>query len=130
MTPAAPVFVIDDEEAVRAALGKLLRAIGVASEMFSSAQDFLERYNGDRGGCLLVDIRMPGMSGLDLLEELHRRDIHLPAIVMTGHTEETSLERLERLRPIGFLEKPFTLDQLKQKLARWHPTEETPSADR
>lgn len=119
MTAPAPVFVIDDEEPVRLALAKLLRALGLTSEMYASAQDFLDHYSGDRAGCLLVDIRMPGMSGLDLLEELRRRGIHLPAIVMTGHTEESALERLETLNPIGFLEKPFTLEQLKQKLARW-----------
>lgn len=119
MTAAAPVFVIDDEEPVRAALAKLLRALGFNSESYASAQEFLDHYSGDHGGCLLVDIRMPGMSGLDLIEELRRRGIDLPAIVMTGHTDESSLERLETLNAIGFLEKPFTLEQLKEKLARW-----------
>ena len=119
MTSSPPVFVIDDEEAVRVALAKLLRVLGLRSELFSSSHDFLERYSGDDRGCLLVDIRMPGMSGLDLIEELRRRGIHLPAIVMTGHTEETALARLETLNPIGFLEKPFTLEQLKEKLDRW-----------
>ena len=119
MIASAPVFVIDDEEAVRVALAKLLRALGLTSELYASAQEFLDHYSRDRGGCLLVDIRMPGMSGLDLIEELRRRGIDLPAIVMTGHTEETSLARLATLNPIGFLEKPFTLDQLKERLARW-----------
>ena len=130
MNDRDPVFVIDDEESVRAALTKLLRAIGVPSETFPSAQAFLDSYTSDRRGCLLVDVRMPGMSGLDLIEELQRRDNRLPAIVMTGHTDEAALERLEALQPIGFLEKPFTLAELKQTLERWHPPAGTPSADR
>jgi len=118
MTDPDPVFVIDDEESVCAALTKLLRAIGVPCETFPSAQAFLDAYTRGRRGCLLVDIRMPGMSGFDLIEELHRRDIRLPAIVMTGHTDAATLDRLETLKPIGFLEKPFTLDDLKQTLER------------
>ncbi len=119
MTVSARVFVIDDEEPVRSALAKLLRVIGFTSELFASAQEFLDRSADAGDGCLLVDIRMPGMSGLDLLEELQRRDIRLPAIVMTGHADEASLRRLATLRPIGFLEKPFTLEQLEQTLATW-----------
>ena len=119
MTDPDLVFVIDDEESVCAALTKLLRAIGIPCETFPSAQAFLDGYTPGRHGCLLVDIRMPGMSGFDLIEELHRRDIHLPAIIMTGHTDAAALERLEALQPIGFLEKPFTLDELKQSLERW-----------
>jgi len=119
MTIVPPVFIVDDEDAVRTALGKLLRAIGVAAETFASAEAFLASYTDGRDGCLLVDLRMPGMSGLDLIEELQRRGVRLPSIVMTGHADEASLEeRLEALRPIGFLEKPFTLAQLKQMLDR------------
>ena len=70
MNPNPPVFVIDDEEPVRVSLGKLLRALGVPSQTFPSAEAFLASYAGDGAGCLLVDIRMPGMSGLDLIEEL------------------------------------------------------------
>lgn len=119
MNAAPPVFVVDDEEGVRASLGRLLRAIGVPSETFASAEEFLASEAPRRTGCLLVDIRMPGMSGLDLIEELHRRHIDLPAIVMTGHTDEASLERMAALGTIGFLEKPFTLADLKTVLARW-----------
>ena len=121
MNAAPPVFVIDDEEGVRVSLGRLLRAIGVPPETFASAEEFLASEAERRPGCLLVDIRMPGMSGLDLIEELQRRQVRLPAIVMTGHTDEASLERLATLGTIGFLEKPFTLADLKVMLARWRP---------
>jgi len=119
MTSKLPIFVIDDEEPVRAALGKLLRVVGIPSEMFESAEAFLDSYTDGRDGCLLVDLRMPGMSGLDLIEELQLRGIRLPAIVMTGHADEASLERMETLQPIGFLEKPFTLADLKDRLSQW-----------
>jgi len=114
----AHAFVIDDEEVVRSGLGRLLEAIGMTSRGFASAEAFLEYYRADEPACLIVDIRMPGMSGLDLLEVLQARGSRMPAIVITGHTDEGSLKRLERLRTVGLLEKPFSLAQLKQMLAR------------
>ena len=110
-------FVVDDEEIVRGSLGRLLRAIGVPNTGFGSAEAFLAGYSGEPG-CLIVDIRMPGMSGLDLLEELQRRGVTLPAIVITGHTDERSLQRLSSLRIVGLLEKPFSTAMLKAMLAR------------
>jgi FixJ family two-component response regulator len=111
-------FVVDDEEIVRNSLSRLLRAIGVPSSGFASAEAFLAACRGDEPGCLIVDIRMPGMSGLDLLEVLQTRGSMMPAIVITGHTDEGSLERLKRLKAVGLLEKPFSLAQLKAMLAR------------
>ena len=111
-------FIVDDEEAVRGSLGRLLRAIGVPSTSFSSAEAFLDHYTGGETGCLLVDIRMPGMSGIDLLEELQRRGSSLAAIVITGHTDEDSLRRLTTLGTVGLLEKPFSLAQLREMLGR------------
>ena len=113
------VFVIDDEEPVRAGLARLLRVIGVASVTFESAESFLEAYDPAIEGCLLVDIRMPGMSGLDLIEELDRRKISIPAIVMTGHADARAMQRLEGLKTMGFLEKPFRVAELKNALGRW-----------
>ena len=121
MSQHPPVFVVDDEEAVRSSLAKLLRALGVPNKTFASAEAFLAADTGE-GGCLLVDIRMPGMSGLDLIEELGRRGRALPAIVMTGHADASSLQRLETLPMIGFLEKPFSVVQLKDILATWRAT--------
>ncbi len=122
MTSRPPVFVIDDEESVRRSLERLLRALGIPSRAFDSAESFLAAYAGDEAGCLLVAIRMPGMSGLDLIAELERRHISLPAIVMTGHTDSTSLKRLDALHTIGFLEKPFSVGQLQDILERWWST--------
>ena len=125
MNPHPPVFVVEDEEPVRSSLERLLRAIGVPATTFASAESFLASYAGEERACLLVDIRMPGMSGLDLLEELARRHVSLPTIVMTGHTDMKSLQRLTALKTIGFLEKPFSIDQLKQVLALWRSTLDT-----
>jgi two-component system response regulator FixJ len=119
MTVNPPVFVIDDEEPVRASLVKLLRAIGFPSHAFPSAAAYLESEVLGVDGCLLLDLRMPGMSGIDLLEELNRRGRSLPAIVMTGHSDPHSLQRLAAFPLIGFLEKPFAIEQLKELLEKW-----------
>ena len=119
MNPNPPVFVIDDEEPVRLSLAKLLRAIGFPSLTFPSATSYLESDAVGVDGCLLLDLRMPGMSGIDLLEELKRRERSMPTIVMTGHTDAQSVQRLESFPLIGFLEKPFSVDQLKVLLEKW-----------
>jgi two-component system response regulator FixJ len=119
MNPNPPVFVIDDEEPVRLSLAKLLRAMGFPTRIFPTAAAYLESDAIAEPGCLLLDLRMPGMSGIDLIEELHRRDLHVPTIVMTGHTDMKSVQRLEAFPLIGFLEKPFSVDQLRELLDRW-----------
>ncbi len=128
MNPHPPVFVVDDEEPVRKSLSRLLNAIGVPSETYASATAFLASYTGDRQGCLLVDLRMPGMSGLDLIAELDRRQIALPVIVMTGHTDERSVQRLEAYQPLGFLEKPFSIADLRSLVERWRAMLNAPPA--
>ena len=94
----------------------------MSSVTFESAESFLETYEPEQQGCLLADMRMPGMSGLDLIEELGRRRIALPAIVMTGHADVSSIERLRRLNPVGCLQKPFRVSELKEILGRWWST--------
>jgi FixJ family two-component response regulator len=118
VTAVRHAFIVDDEEMVRTSLSRLLRAIGVPNTGFASAEAFLASFKGNEEGCLIVDIRMPGMSGLDLLETLQWRGVTLPAIVITGHTDEGSVKRLEGLRVVGLLEKPFSLPQLKELLSR------------
>jgi FixJ family two-component response regulator len=115
---AVRAFIVDDEEMVRNSLSRLLRAIGVPNTGFASAEAFLASFKGNEDGCLIVDIRMPGMSGLDLLETLQWRGVTLPAIVITAHTDEGSVKRLEGLRVVGLLEKPFSLPQLRELLSR------------
>ncbi len=119
MNPNPPVFVVDDEEPVRVSLSKLLRAMGYPTQSFASATAFLESEAVSEHGCLLLDLRMPGMSGIDLIEELTRRQLAVPIIVMTGHTDMKSVQRLESFPLVGFLEKPFSVDQLRELLDRW-----------
>jgi two-component system, LuxR family, response regulator FixJ len=121
MTPVRHAFIVDDEETVRTTLGRLLRALGIPSTGFSSAEAFLASYKGDEEGCLIVDIKMPGMSGLDLLDTLQWRGSTMPAIIISGHTDEGALKRLAGLRTLGLLEKPFSLAQLTKLLTRAGP---------
>jgi two-component system, LuxR family, response regulator FixJ len=118
MTPVPHAFLVDDEDIVRNGLARLLTAIGIANTGFASAEAFLAHYERDEPGCLIVDIRMPGMSGLDLIEVLQKRGCAMPVIVITGHTDEGSLRRLASFRIVGLLEKPFSLAQLREMLAR------------
>jgi FixJ family two-component response regulator len=119
MSDKPPVFVIDDEEPVRLSLAKLLRAMGYPARTFASAMAYLDSDAVGEHGCLLLDLRMPGMSGLDLIDELRRRGLHVPTIVMTGHSDAESLKRMEAVPLIGFLEKPFAVDQLRELLDQW-----------
>jgi two-component system response regulator FixJ len=119
MTDNPPVFVIDDEEPVRLSLAKLLRAMGFPTRVFPSAASYLESDAVGVDSCLLLDLRMPGMSGIDLIEELRRRALSIPIIVMTGQADTKSVQRLEAFPLLGFLEKPFSVEQLRELLEKW-----------
>ncbi|MDH3588658.1 MAG: response regulator, partial [Gammaproteobacteria bacterium] len=82
---ASTVFIVDDDEAVRDSLSLLMEAESLPFECFATAMEFLEKYSGDRPGCLILDIRMPGMSGFDLRDELLSRGTLMPIIFITGH---------------------------------------------
>ena len=79
------VFVVDDDEAIRDSLSMLLESVGLPHQLYSTAMSFLDELNSQRHGCLVLDIRMPGMSGLELQTELLRREVMLPVIFITGH---------------------------------------------
>lgn len=100
------VFLIDDDRDVREALTLLLATCGFVVEPFANAQDFLERSAGDRAGCLVTDIRMPGLSGLQLLERLATESDRLPVVVITGHGDVASCRRAFRGGAVDFLTKP------------------------
>lgn len=106
------VFVVDDDDAVCDALGMLLRASGMRVETFGSAQAFLNVYRPQRAGCLLLDIRMPGMSGLDLQDELHKRRYAIPIIFLTGHGDVPLAVRALKRGAIDFIEKPHEEERL------------------
>jgi len=118
----ATVFVVDDDEAVRASLKLLLKTLGLPAQTYASAQEFLATFDARRGGCLVLDIRMPGMSGLELQEELNTRGAMLPIIFITGHGDvPMAVEAMQR-GAMDFLQKPFRdqdlLDRITEALAK------------
>lgn len=116
------VFVVDDDEAVRGGLRVLLQSVGLGVETYASAQEFLAAYSPDQPGCLVLDIRMPGMGGLDLQQELARRGIELPIIFLTGHADVPAAVRALKAGAMDFMEKPFNgqalLDLIQQAIRR------------
>lgn len=101
------VFIVDDDPATLNSLRFLVESVGLRVETFTSAQAFLESYKTDRLGCLVVDVRMPGMSGLELQEQLVAEKITIPIIVVSGHGDVPIAVRAMRSGAIDFIEKPF-----------------------
>lgn len=120
----ATVFVVDDDEAVRDSLSLLVRSVGLAAESFASAREFLDRYDPERPGCLVLDVRMPGMGGMDLQERLAEMGSKLPIIFITGHGEIPLAVRAIQAGAVDFLQKPFSdqelLDRIQQALENDH----------
>jgi FixJ family two-component response regulator len=106
------IFVVDDDPAARVSLAALIKSRGMSVESFASAEEFLAAYRPGRRGCLLVDVRMTGMSGLDLLERLAELHAHLPVIVITGFADVPMAVRAMRAGATSFLEKPCTEQEI------------------
>jgi FixJ family two-component response regulator len=101
------VFVIDDDESMRSAISRLLGAVGLEVQMFPSGQKFLASKLPDVPGCLVLDIRLPGLSGLDLQQEMFARGIHYPIIFITGHGDIPMSVQAMKAGAVEFLTKPF-----------------------
>ena len=106
------VFIIDDDPAVRQSLTVLMRAMRLKAEAYESAQAFLDAFDPSRPGCLLLDVRMPGIGGLALLEQFSREEITLPAIVMSAYGDVPMVVRAMKAGALNFLEKPCRDQQL------------------
>lgn len=106
------VYVVDDDLSARTSLCWLLNTEDIASCAFDSAEAFLEQWDRSWTGCITVDIRMPGMTGLQLQEELNARNNRLPVIVLTGHADVPIAIRAMKLGAYDFLEKPYSDDEL------------------
>ena len=121
-TSDAIVFVIDDDESMREALKSLIRSVGLSVETFASAHEFLESRRPDIPACLILDVRMPGLSGLDLQRDLTEANIHIPIIFITGHGDIPMSVRAMKAGAVEFLTKPFRdqdlLDAIQQALER------------
>ncbi len=101
------VFVIDDDDAVRGSLKLLFKSINLPVGVFASAQEFLPRYSADQPGCLVVDVRMPGMSGLELQQQLNLRGAMIPVIFITGHGDIPMAVQAMKDGAFEFIQKPF-----------------------
>jgi two-component system, LuxR family, response regulator FixJ len=118
----ATIFIVDDDMAVRDALKLLLRSVGQAVETYGSAQEFLDAYSEDRPGCLVLDIRMPGMSGLELQQKLNEKHSILPIIFITGHGDVPMAVEAMQAGAVDFIQKPFRdqdlIDRINQALEK------------
>lgn len=106
------VYVVDDDPSARDSLCWLLNTEGIETRAFESADEFLAHYSGDWSGCITVDIRMPGLNGLQLQEALNARHNRMPVIVLTGHADVPIAIRAMKLGAHDFLEKPYTDGEL------------------
>jgi FixJ family two-component response regulator len=123
MSPAKPaVYVVDDDPSVRIAMERLLKSVGLTVKTFASAQGFLEQATPEWSGCLIVDLRMPGMGGLDLQDHLSARQVSLPVIFLTGYGTVPASVQAMKAGAVDFLEKPVNdqtlLDAVHKALER------------
>jgi FixJ family two-component response regulator len=120
--PAPTVFVVDDDASVRESLSSLIRSVGLSVETFSSAHEFLRRQRPQAPACLVLDVRLPGLSGMELQRELGAGDHQIPIIFITGHGDIPMSVRAIKAGAVEFLTKPFRdqdlLDAIQQAIER------------
>ncbi|MGD8275546.1 MAG: response regulator FixJ [Thiohalocapsa sp.] len=107
MSREETVFVVDDDQAMRSSLQWLIESMGMRVETYDSAQAFLDAFYPGRAGCLLLDVRMPGMSGLELQAYLAKREHRIPVIIITGHGDVSMAVKAMKNGAVDFIEKPF-----------------------
>ena len=110
------VFVVDDDQAMRSSLKWLIESVGMAVETYDSADAFIRNYYPGRAGCLLLDVRMPGMSGLELQEHFLEHQIKIPIIIITGHGDVPMAVRAMKAGAVDFIEKPFNDELLLESI--------------
>lgn len=122
VSPEPTVFVVDDDAAVRQSFEWLVGSVGLKTETYESAQAFLDAYDPARPGCLVLDVRMPGMSGLELQERLAAEGVPLPVIVVSGYGDVPTAVRVMKQGAVDFIEKPFSdqamLDRIQASIER------------
>lgn len=118
MSETSLIHVVDDDDSLRTALLRLLSAAGFEARGYASTGEFLLNPPPDRPGCILLDVRMPGPSGLDLQEALRRQGVRLPVVFLTGHADVASSVRAMKLGAVDFLTKPVERKTLLEALVR------------
>jgi FixJ family two-component response regulator len=128
------VFVVDDDPSVREALASLFRSVDLHVELFASAAEFLQHKRPDGASCLVLDVRLPGVSGLDVQTQLQKANIRIPIIFMTGHGDIPMSVRAMKAGAVDFLDKPFRdqdmLDAVAAALRRDEDARKSESASR
>ena len=118
----AIVHIIDDDESLRLAVDSLLRSVGLQTRTYGAAREFLDAKRADAPGCLVLDVRLPGISGLDFQEQLSSHGIHMPAVMVTGHGDIPMSVRAMKAGAVDFLPKPFRdqdmIDAVSAAIAR------------
>ncbi|MCA9266844.1 MAG: response regulator [Planctomycetales bacterium] len=112
MTERGTVFIVDDDEAAAASVEALMASIGLTSQTYGSAEAFLEDFDGTRRGCLVLDVRLPGMSGFELQRVLADRNLRVPIVFVSGHTDRERGEEALCSGALACLSKPFNGNQL------------------
>ena len=122
MIPEPTVYVVDDDDGMRESLEWLISSVGLRARTFPSGQECLDHLGPDSPGCLVLDVRLRGMSGMELHRELRRRGIHLPAIMITGYAEVSGAVQAMKDGALDYIQKPFDeqvlLDRIHSALAR------------
>lgn len=118
MTRPATVHVVDDDDAVRSSLRLLLKSVGLPTVAHASAHEFLAAWDGDQPGCLVLDVRMPGMSGIELQAELNQRGAIIPVIFISGHGDIPMAVEAIQHGAFDFLQKPFRDQDLIDRVQR------------
>jgi two-component system, LuxR family, response regulator FixJ len=114
--PSTLVYLVDDDFAVRDSLSMLIESSGQAVRCYESAHEFLNGFDPDQAGCLILDVRMPNMTGLELQEELVRRDFAIPIIFISGHADVPDSSKAFRAGAIDYMEKPFDSEVLIKRM--------------
>ncbi len=118
MSEPACVYIVDDEEAIRDSLALLLRSVGIPTRLFPDGGSFLAAYHAGMRGCVVLDVRMPRMGGLELQQELNRRGCSLPLIFMSGHGDVPMAVEAMRAGAMDFLQKPFHDEDMIRRVQR------------
>ncbi|NBW88705.1 MAG: DNA-binding response regulator [Gammaproteobacteria bacterium] len=118
MNRNASVFIVDDDDAVRSSLRLLLKSVGLPAMAYASAGDFLAAWHPSQAGCLVLDVRMPGMSGIELQHELNRRGAIIPVIFISGHADIPMAVEAIQHGAFDFLQKPFRDQELIDRVQR------------
>jgi len=114
--PTAQVYIVEDDDAVRESLQMVLEPLGHAVTSFASANDFLDHYHADMAGCLVLDIRMPGMNGMELQRQLNERNSILPILFVTGHGDIPMAVEAMQHGALDFVQKPYREQELLEKI--------------